>query len=148
MTAIYRHEAAPDHPAPRMHRIGLPTLWFGLFGAPAAWAAQLIGNYALMGHFCYPRDTPLASPTFGGVRALAIVISAVLLLVAVTALVVALHSWGETRYRRTAEHHEVAEIGEGRTRFMAMSGILVSGIFVYGVVMAAVPLITMPVCTF
>lgn len=148
MTAIYRHDTAPDHPAPQQHRVGLPPLWFGLFGAPAAWAAQLISNYALMSHFCYPRDTPLASPTFGAVRPLAIVISAVLLLVAAAALFVALHSWNETRYRRNAEQHEVAEIGEGRTRFMAMAGILVSGIFVYGVLMAGVPLITMPVCLF
>jgi hypothetical protein len=148
MTAIYGHEAAPNHPAPQQHRVGLPALWFGLFGAPAAWAAQLISNYALMSHFCYPRDTPLASPTFGGVRPLAIVIAAILLLVAVAALFVALHSWNATRYRRDSEHREIAEIGEGRTRFMAMAGILVSGIFVYGVLMAGIPLIAMPVCQF
>lgn len=148
MTAIYGHPAAPDHPAPRHHLVGLPELWFGLFGAPAAWSAQLISNYALMGHFCYPRDTPLASPTFGGVRALSIVISAILLLVGAAALATALHSWEAARYRRRAEHHEVAEIGEGRTRFMAMAGILVSGIFVYALLMAGIPLIAMPVCVF
>ena len=148
MTAVYGHEAAADHQAPRKHLVGLPALWFGLFGAPAAWAAQLISNYALMGHFCYPRDTPLASPTFGGVRALSIVISAILLLVGVTALTVALHSWNAARYRRAAEHHEVAEVGEGRTRFMAMAGIVASGIFVYALVMAGIPLVTMPVCLF
>lgn len=148
MTAIYGHPASPAHPAPQQHRVGLPALWFGLFGAPAAWAAQLISNYALFGHFCYPRDTPLASPTFGGTRAVAIVVSAVLLLVAAAALFVAIHSWQATRYRRGAEHHEVAEIGEGRTRFMAMSGIIVSGIFVYGVLMLGIPLFTMQVCTY
>jgi hypothetical protein len=148
MTAIYGHAATPEHPAPQRHHVGLPALWFGLFGASAAWAAELITNYALMGHFCFPRDTPLASPTFGGVRALAIVIDAVLLIVGVCALLVALHSWNATRYRRNDEHHEVAEIGEGRTRFMAMAGILVSGIFVYGLLMAGIPVIAMPVCTF
>ena len=148
MTAIYGHAASPTHPAPQQHLVGLPALWFGLFGAPAAWAAQLISNYALLGHFCYPRATPLASPTFGGTRALAIVVSAVLLLAATAALFVALHSWQETRYRRRAEHHEVAEVGEGRTRFMAMSGILVSGIFVYAVLMTGIPLFTMQVCTY
>lgn len=148
MTAIYGHPAAPDHPAPRQHLVALPALWFGLFGAPAAWSAQLISNYAILGHFCYPRDTPLASPTFGGVRALSIVISAILFLVGVAALLVALRSWSRTRYRRGNEHHEVAEIGEGRTRFMAMSGILVSGVFIYALLMAGIPAIAMPVCLF
>ena len=147
MTTIEGHAGARGTPAPRRH-IGLPTLWFGLFGAPAAWAAQLLTNYALMGHFCYPRDTPLASPTFGGVRTLAIAVSTILLCLAVAALVVAVHSWGEARYRHSGEHHEVAEIGEGRTRFMAMAGILVSATFVYGVLMGGIPLITMSVCTF
>lgn len=148
MTATYGHPASPTHPAPQQHLVGLPALWFGLFGAPAAWAAQLISNYALLGHFCYPRDTPLASPTFGATRAVAIIVSSVLLLVAAAALVVALHSWQATRYRRRAEHHEVAEVGEGRTRFMAMSGLLVSGIFVYAVLMTGLPLLTMSVCTY
>lgn len=123
-------------------------LWFGLFGAPAAWAAQLISNYALMAHFCYPRDTPLASPTFGAVRAVAIVISALLLLVGVAALAVALRSWNAMRSPRRAEHQPPMEIAEARTLFMATAGILVSGIFVYGLIMAGIPLITMPACAF
>lgn len=148
MTTAYSRSAAPDHPEPRQSRIGLPTLWFGLFGAPAAWAAQLISNYALMAHFCYPRDTPLASPTFGAVRAVAIVISALLLLVGVAALAVALRSWNAMRSPRRAEHQPPMEIAEARTLFMATAGILVSGIFVYGLIMAGIPLITMPACAF
>jgi hypothetical protein len=147
MTAFYGHEAAPDRPAPPNRAVRLSALWFGLFGAPAAWAAQLIASYALLGHFCYPRDTPLASPTFGAVRAVAVAVSALFLIVGVGALVVALRSWARTRERR-AEHREVAKTGEGRTRFMAMAGIIVSGIFVYGLLMAGIPLVAMPVCTF
>ena len=152
MSAALDQRGYPGHAAPHRGLVAAPLLWFGVFGAPAAWAAQLISNYALMAHFCYPVSTPLASPEFGGVRLLAILISAGLLVVAVAALAVALRSWSVTRHetarRRSPPHHEAAETGEGRTRFMAMSGILVSAVFTFGVLMASVPLLTMPICVF
>lgn len=142
----------PGHAAPHRDRVSLALLAFGLFGAAAAWAVQLISNYSLMAHFCYPLQTPEASPTFGGVRVLAIAISAVLLVVAVLALFTAIRSFNITRHEMAkAEddaHSETAEVGEGRTRFLSLAGILVSGIFVYGVLMAGVPLISMPVSVF
>lgn len=150
MTAAVDRTESPGHPAPHAGVVPLAALWFGLFGAPAAWAAQLITNYALNAHFCYPSDTPQASPAFGGVRAVGLVVSAVLLVIAIAALFVAIRSWRKTRLEagqnRSPDHHETAEIGEGRTRFMAMSGILVSGIFLFGVLMNGLPLIAMPVC--
>lgn len=152
MTGAVDRSGMPAHAAPQRGLVGLPLLTFGLFGAPAAWALQLISNYALMAHFCYPLQTPRASPSFGGVRLVAIVISAALLCVGVAALLVALRSWSAVRHehavRRTTEHHETAEVGEGRTRFLAMAGLLVSGIFVYGILMAGAPLIAMPVCAY
>jgi hypothetical protein len=153
MTAATGHAGLPQHPAQQQHAVAQPLLWFGLFGGAAAWALQLLTNYALFAHFCYPSFVPLASPTFGGVRALGIASSAVFLAVAVAALLVAFRSWSRTRaeahQRRDAKHHhDAAEVGEGRTRFMAMSGMLVSGIMVYAVLMNAVPAVFMPVCVF
>jgi hypothetical protein len=124
------------------------ALWFGLFAAPAAWALQLISNYALLAHFCYPRNTPLSSPDFGGTRAVAIVVSAALLVVAVLALLTAIRSWRMTKQPANSAAAAGDEArGVGRVRFMAQAGVLVSGIFVYGVVMAAVPLLAMRPCT-
>ena len=152
MTAAVDRPALPGHPAPHAGVVSLSALWFGLFGAPAAWAVQLISNYALNAHFCYPGDTPLASPDFGGVRAVGLVMSAVLLVVAAAALAVAMRSWRRTRQEgrrnRSPDHHETVEVGEGRTRFMAMAGILVSGIFLFGVLMNGLPLIAMPGCAY
>lgn len=152
MTAAVDRSGSPGHPAPHAGLVPLAALWFGLFGAPAGWAAQLITNYALNAHFCYPGDTPRASPQFGGVRLVGLLVSAVVLVVSVAALVVAIRSWRTTRREagrdRSPDHHETAEIGEGRTRFMAMAGILVSGIFLFGVLMNGLPLIAMPVCAY
>lgn len=147
MTArLFDHPAMPGHAAPRRGLVPLSHLWFGLFGAPAMWALQLIADFALVAHFCYPNDTPIASPTFGGVRAVALVVSVICLAVGLAALFTALRSWRITRHGRDGEHREVAEVGEGRARFMAMAGLLVSGIFIYGILMAALPLLTLPVC--
>jgi len=153
MTATTHDARVPEHPAPSQGTVSAPLLWFGLFGGALAWALQLISNYWLFSHFCYPTVTPRATPTFDGVRVVGIVVSGVLLLVAIAALLTALRSWKRTRAeahrRRDARHREeTAEVGEGRTRFMAMAGMLVSGIFVYGLVMNAMPLLFMPICTF
>jgi hypothetical protein len=139
VTMIGGHAALrPDTSPPSPHR---RALWFGLFGAPAAWAVQLISNYALLAHFCFPTTTPLSAPTFGGTRAVAIVVTAVLLIVAIVALLTSLRS-----ARMTGET-DATDAGPGRVRFMARASVLVSGIFVYGILMAALPLISMRPCT-
>lgn len=147
MTAIFEHPATPGHAAPRRGIVPLSVLWFGLFGAPAAWALQSIADYALVSHFCMPNDVPLAQPTFGGVRVIALVVSVLCIVTAVAALFTAIHAWQATRHGHGGEHRHVAEVGEGRARFMALAGILVSGIFIYGVVMNALPLVTLPICS-
>jgi hypothetical protein len=153
MTATTHDARVPEHPATHRGTVPMPLLWFGLFGAALAWALQLLSNYWLFSHFCYPTVSPRATPTFGGVRLVGIVVSGVLLLVAVAALLTALRTWKRTReeahrHRAARQRVEAAEVGEGRTRFMAMAGVLVSGIFVYGLVMNAMPLLFMPICTF
>jgi hypothetical protein len=139
---IFAGGHAALRPESREPVVGLGMLWFGLFGAPAAWAIQLISSYALFAHFCYPKGTPLSAPAFGGTRVVAIVVSLALVLVAALALFVSIRS-----ARSTATGEESAGAGEGRIRFMARAGVLVSGIFVYGTLMAAIPLISMRPCT-
>jgi hypothetical protein len=139
----------PGHPAPTRGAVSLAALWFGLFGAPAAWTVEFMVNYALVAHFCYPDGTPLAAPTWGGTRTLTILTSAAMCVVALLALSTAIHSWRETRPDTDQDQkRHVAEVGEGRARFMALSGILVSGIFLFGVLMTALPTIFQPVCTY
>ncbi|MDQ2803435.1 MAG: hypothetical protein M3Y41_12400, partial [Pseudomonadota bacterium] len=41
-------------PSPQRARVGLAPLFLGMLGGPAAWVAQLIGNYALTSPRCYP----------------------------------------------------------------------------------------------
>jgi hypothetical protein len=135
------------HPAPRRGIVPLRTLWFGIFGAPVAWALELIAGYALIAHYCYPRNVPLRTPTFGGTQLTGLIICIVLVLVGVSALVTSIHSWRETR-RPVGEQHELLEVGEGRTRFMAFGGILLSVMFLFALIMSALPLLTNSLCMY
>lgn len=52
-----------QHPAPGRHLVGLGALWFGLFGAAAAWSVQELVSFAVVSHSCYPDWHPRAAPT-------------------------------------------------------------------------------------
>jgi hypothetical protein len=127
------------HPAPSRGHVALPALWFGLFGGPAAWSVQTLVNLSLASHGCYPRLEPLATSVVGGLRGIAFVVSLVVLGACIAALATAWRAW-----RRTREEHQgrtghagrkgnaqaLLETGEGRTRFMALAGVLTSVTFV------------------
>ena len=143
------HAEAPDrldtaqteagHPAPARGNVALWTLWFGFLGAPLGWTLQTLANTAVASHGCYPQLYPLSSPMTGAMRGILFVISVVAIVAGVAALAVSLSTW-----RRTNDEHQersgegarqhnqstaALETGEGRTRFMAMSGVLTSIVF-------------------
>jgi hypothetical protein len=138
------HSAA--HPAPAEHRVALAALWFGLFGAPTIWSIQLMLNYALVAHACYPASEPLSAPVFGGLRGTVIAASVVALAIALSAAATAWRSWSATRHEHHGGEEALLEVGEGRTRFMALAGLLVSGLFILGVIMNSIPLFIIQPC--
>lgn len=123
------------HPAPARREVRLSTLWFGLVGAPAAWSVQTLVNLPLSAHACYPRLTPLSAPMTAGLRGIAFVVSLAALALCLAAAAVAWRTWWRTRGEhqqgsgRGREHQPssaLLETGEGRTRFMALAGVLTS----------------------
>jgi hypothetical protein len=127
------------HPAPERGRVSVRALMFGVFGAPAAWSVQTLVDLALTSHACFPHLEPLAEPTLGGLRGVVFAVSIAALVVSVAATVVAWQAWSRTRHERQQssgrgrEHTRgsaAVETGEGRTRFMALAGLLTSGTFV------------------
>ena len=130
--------SAAGHPAPERGSASLAALWFGLLGGPAAWSILTLVNLPLASHACFPRLYPLAAPVTGGLRGMAAAVGIAAIAVCVAALVV---SWGA--WRRTRGEHQqgsgrgrahdpgsaLLETGEGRTRFMALAGVLTSILF-------------------
>lgn len=134
------------HPAPQRHRVGALALGFALFAAPAAWFAQLSIGSGLASHACYPRATPLAMPLWGGLWSLLLFISLVAIAISAAAGLVALRSWRATRNEQPGSRHHLLEVGEGRTRFLAMCGLLTSGGFLVALLFSTVMLFLVPVC--
>jgi hypothetical protein len=129
--------AATPHPAPERAQVTLAALWFGLFGAPAAWTVQTLVDLAVAAHGCFPRLEPLAAPTTG-VRWLTGLVSVLAIAACTAAAVVAWRSWSRTRHehqgasdtgRTQARGSAALETGEGRTRFMALAGLMTSVTF-------------------
>jgi len=143
------HAEAPDridssgtaagHPAPQRGNVALWTLWFGFLGAPLGWTLQTLANTAVASHGCYPQLFPLHSPMTGAMRGILFVISLVAIIAGVAALAVSWSTWQRTRGEHQeksgadASRHDQStaalETGEGRTRFMALSGLLTSVVF-------------------
>jgi hypothetical protein len=143
------HAEAPDrldlarseagHPAPERGNVPMWTLWFGFLCAPLGWALQTLANTAIAAHGCYPGLSPLDAPMTGAMRGILFVISIVAIIAAVAALAVSFSTWSRTRSEHQKEsgrgvrRHErstaALETGEGRTRFMALSGVLTSIVF-------------------
>ena len=137
-----RIDAAPTsggHPAPERGNVALWLLWFGFLGAPIAWTVQTLANTAVASHGCYPQLFPLDRPVTGGMRGILFAISIVAIAAGVAALAVSFSTWRRTKNehqeksgegaRRHGQGTAALETGEGRTRFMALSGVLTSLIF-------------------
>jgi hypothetical protein len=134
-----RADTAPPrtgaHPAPARARASLGALWFGLAGGPAAWSIQTLVSLPVAAHACFPRLTPLSSPAFGGVRGVVFLLGVMAFGVSALATGVAWRTWSRTRREEQgssgagARHTEsvaLLETGEGRTRFMALAGVMTS----------------------
>jgi hypothetical protein len=140
---------APTRNAPGGGAVSLRALWFGLFGAPLAWSIQELVSYATVSHACYPSWEPLTLPRFAGTWTIAFVVSLLTLALGVAAALTAWRSWRRTKRQdreETDAEARQAEIGEGRTRFMAMSGLIVSGMVLYNMVLNGLTLFLVPPC--
>jgi hypothetical protein len=137
---------AAVHSAAAVRSVTPAALWFGLFGAPVAWSLQLLASYALVAHGCYPDAEPMTMPVVPGLRALVLGTGAAALAVALLAGGSAWRSWRATQHEHDGGHEALLEAGEGRTRFMALAGMMLSAVFVLGIVMNVVPLLLLRPC--
>jgi hypothetical protein len=117
----------PDATGPGPSRAGDARLWFGLFGACAAWSLQELLSYGLVARGCLDLAGSVAAAHRG-----ATAVSAGLVLVGVIALLAAV-----TALRR---------VDRGRAAFMALGGVVVSGTFVVGLLANFVVLFLAPAC--
>jgi len=134
------------HPSPHRAKVGAFPIWFAIVAAPLAWNLQLLFNVALVAHGCYPHDEPRSEPLWNHLATATTAIEAIAMAVCVVAGLVAWRNWRRTREEAAGSAHHLIEGGDGRTRFMAMSGMLTSGIVLVASIYAILSHLTVPWC--
>lgn len=129
---VQDQRASHPHPAPKRHSVG--RWWMGVCLAlpPIVWFIQLSIDEIVSSQACYPDGTPLLQPQ---IAAFPVMITAdvVLLIVAAIGILVGWRNWRRTADEKPGGGSHLIESGSGRTRFMAMSGVLTSGlVFIAG----------------
>ncbi|MDB6092117.1 MAG: hypothetical protein JWN85_4901 [Gammaproteobacteria bacterium] len=136
------------HPAPHRDRVGRYESAFGLLGGPLAWFVQLCTGYGLASWSCFPKDQRGLTPIEGAAWIWPTII-AMLVAAVVIALAACYTSW--RLFRRTRDeaakgHHHLMEVGVGRTRFVALWGVLLGGGFALATIINAVAFMVLPRC--
>ena len=146
MAGTTEKTAQPEHPAPHRHRVSPWSVWFGLLVLPLAWALQLAVNATLFGHGCYPQDVPLAEPLWPHLREIALAVEAVAALGCTAAGTLALRNWRRTRREKAGGEARLLGGGGGRTRFLAMVGMLLAALFLLAIALSTLNLATVTAC--
>lgn len=117
----------PDStPAPAAGRAGIWSLLLILSGAPLAWSVQIAAGYGFAAYACYPKRESLAQPVIAGLHTGLLVLSVAAIIVALLCALLAYRAWRATRDETQGNHHDLLEVGEGRTRFMALCALISS----------------------
>jgi hypothetical protein len=72
--------------------------------------------------------------------------NAAALVAAIVGLWIAARNWSATRRERGGNSTHLIELGEGRTRFLAMCGMLAGAGFVVAILFSSVSLLLSPLC--
>jgi hypothetical protein len=141
-------DTAKMHPAPQRERIGAFALLFAVLAPPLAWSIHLIVNFAFSSHACFPAAEPLNMPLaqFHWLWGLLITIDIVSIAIGAVSIALAYRVWTDTLEERAESGPPLMEAGEGRTRFLAIWGILIGAGFVLAVVFDFVGLWILPIC--
>jgi hypothetical protein len=143
---LQTHGAAP--PAPHRRRISIAALFSALLAAPLAWSAQLLVNYGLASHACFAKETPSHFFRRGWewVGSATIAVNLACLAIAITAIIASLSIWRRTREEAPGGHESALDIGQGRTRFLAIWGVWSGVWFALQILFATVAIFWVPPC--
>lgn len=136
------------HPSPHRERVSNAALFFGLGAAPAAWSLQVILDYALASHACFPSAVPRLGGLQGwdGIWWVLLAINIVAILIAAAAALVSYRSLRATRGERPGGGSGLMEAGEGRSRFLAVWGMLTSLGFMLTIAFDTIAILGVPLC--
>lgn len=145
MSADVSHE----HPSPHRGRVSVTALLVALAAGPAAWVAQLMLGYGLSSYACFPGDQPWEQappPGWGGERPALIAINLVCLALALAGFWIALGAWRRVRGEKEGGVTHLLTRGEGRSRFLALCGMLDCAVFAIAILFDTAGILGVPSC--
>lgn len=147
MSADTVHHPAHDdeHPSPHRAHASSLTLWLGLMLAPAAWFIELMIDTPLLSQACYPRDVALTG-SLPSLMPIVLAVDVATLLVTVFAGFLAWRNWRRTSAEKVGGGGRLFSTGDGRTRFMAMAGMVTCGLMFLAVAYAGMTHALLPEC--
>ncbi|RTL88486.1 MAG: hypothetical protein EKK29_05110 [Hyphomicrobiales bacterium] len=135
-----------EHPAPHRTRIPDAALFSALLAPPLAWSAQLLLNYGLASHACFPSWSPKASPMWGWLDASLLAINLAALVIAIAATVVSFVLWRRVSREAAGSHEDLLDAGQGRTRFFAIWGVWSGVWFIVQILFGTIAAVGVPGC--
>jgi hypothetical protein len=140
--------SAARHPSPHRGRVGLATLFYGLFVPPIVWAGNLMITYALATHACYPGPDPLThvAPGFGFAWGLILALFLLTLVLCATGFAVSLRNFAISGTESEGHVHHLLDAGEGRTRYLSVIGMAYAVLFFALTVAGVIILAIVPLC--
>jgi hypothetical protein len=138
---------ATSPPAPRRRKVSFWTLMFGCWAAPVFWIGQLTLGYWASAELCYGSDHPTVTEFSGTLHGALLVFDVVAIAAALMGGAVSLGAWQATREENKGDVHHALHVGEGRSRFMALWGIMSSLWFLGAIVFNTIGSLVVPLCT-
>jgi hypothetical protein len=130
----------------RQNRLSPVRILLGLFGAPAAWTAQIGLSEPLAAYACYPYRTPLSAPLWEGLPWLLAAINMACIGLALFSGGMGWSAWRQAGRRPVGAGGLPAGSSKERNRFLAMLGLMSSFIFIAAVIFNACALLLVPLC--
>ncbi|WP_297296033.1 hypothetical protein [uncultured Methylovirgula sp.] len=134
------------HPAPRRGTISTALLFLGLFAGPVVWGLQLVINFALASHACFPDGAPLAAPAWHSAWGVILLLNLFAAVVALAGAALSYQHWQATRMEHHGDASHAIEAGEGRTRFLALWGVMTGLGFLAAILFNTIALFMVPQC--
>jgi hypothetical protein len=137
------HHGMSHHPAPHRDRVEVWETMLGLAGGPLAWIVQLMAGYAIAAAPCYTGPDRDAA---GQGSLWAIVLYLLCLALALAGGMVSLIVYRRTRGETEHSEDALVEHGHGRTRFLALWGMLLGFGFAGVILVNGIALVGVPAC--
>ncbi len=138
-----------EHPSPHRHHVSVPWLLAGLVMPASAWALEMLIAYGIASNACtltqgHHGQREMAG--FSGEVTIMIVVQLVFLGIAIGSGVMSWRNWCSVRAEKTDSEHSHLTLGEGRTQFVALAGMLTAGIFGIAITFNLLEPLLIPLC--